>query len=154
MGENRAMGQPRDAEADAQLERDMAAVRKSEHEALTGGPWTMNPRRAGEAPVLTIDPAVQGGTVCVENSRVPASVIGGSVFAGDTPDEVAGDFGITRQQVLLCCWWWGDGEQFQRTKQGRAVRKRWGAWIDQAHLHFARMMHPDKLADPPAGGGP
>jgi len=107
-----------------------------------------------DRPVLTIDPAVQGGTVCVEDTRIPASQIGGSVFAGDSPDEVARDYGITRQQVLLCCWYWGDYEQFARTKQGRDVRKRWGAWLKTAHLHFARSLHPSKLDDPPIRAEP
>lgn len=108
-----------------------------------------NTRPVSVRPVLTIDPGVQGGAVCVDGTRIPASTVGSIVWQGDPVCDVAQDYGITRADVLLACWWWADQEQYQRTKFGRSVRKRWGAWIETAHAHFAHSLHIDKLDDPP-----
>jgi uncharacterized protein (DUF433 family) len=106
-----------------------------------------------ERNVLTIDPAVQGGAVCIPHTRIPAFTIGSMVFAGDRVDFIVDAYEIRREQVLLCCWYWGDFFQHGRGKQNRAIRQRWGAWLEEAHEHFARSLHPDKLDDPPREDG-
>lgn len=98
----------------------------------------------GERPILSISPAMQGGSVCIHGTRIPAEVIGGCVFAGDSVDAVADGYQLDRQEVLLACWWY-----VRERYADRKVRRRWGSWYEQAHLHFAQRLHPDKLDDPP-----
>lgn len=37
---------------------------------------------------ISIDPAIHRGEPCIMGTRVPVSVIGGSVADGDTPDQI------------------------------------------------------------------
>lgn len=75
-------------------------------------------------PVLTIDPKRQFGRVCIEGTRVPAEVVAQCVAAGDSVDETADDYGITRDQVLLACWWYATSGA-GRSKFDRAIRAAW-----------------------------
>ncbi len=38
--------------------------------------------------LITIDPAIHHGDPCIKGTRVPASVIAGSIADGDTPEEL------------------------------------------------------------------
>lgn len=103
-------------------------------------------------PFLSIDPAIQGGAVCIPGTRIPAEVIGGNVWAGESVADVAWEYDVSHEMVLLCCWWWGEDRRWLRGKHGRQVEREWGGWIDDAKRHFAKRLHPDKLADPPKRG--
>ena len=85
-----------------------------------------------DAPVLTIDPSRQFGRVCIEGSRIPAEVIAENVAAGDSVDEVAEGYAITRDQVLLACWWQVEVERMRRSrsKSAKALLAAWGPWAD------------------------
>lgn len=91
------------------------------------------PRLLPDRPVLTIDPALQFGRVCVENTRIPAESIAECVAAGDSVDEVAADYAITREHVLLACWWEVQVERARRSqsKRSRKLLEAWGEWADE-----------------------
>lgn len=104
-------------------------------------------------PILTIDPKRQFGRVCIEGTRVPAEVVGEAVAGGDSVDDVARDYDVTREQVLLACWWYavyveGHG------KFTKAVRAAWlggdyeASWATRA-LRVLGGHDPGPLEDPP-----
>ncbi len=51
-------------------------------------------------PHITIDPDVQFGQPVIANTRVPVAVVVGHLAAGDTTEEVAREFDLTREDVL------------------------------------------------------
>ena len=52
------------------------------------------------APRITADQSVCHGKPVVKGTRVPVAVLVGHVGAGDPIDEVAADYGVTRDDVL------------------------------------------------------
>ncbi len=52
------------------------------------------------APRIVADPVVHFGKPVIEGTRVPVEVIVGKVAGGMTQDEVAAEYGITREDVL------------------------------------------------------
>jgi uncharacterized protein (DUF433 family) len=51
-------------------------------------------------PRVVADPAIRHGKPVIEGTRVPVYVVVGHVAAGTPIDEVAEEFGITRDDVL------------------------------------------------------
>ncbi len=51
------------------------------------------------APRITVDSEVRFGKPVIEGTRVPVSVVVGAVAAGDTPEEVAREYGISIEDV-------------------------------------------------------
>ena len=51
-------------------------------------------------PRIVADPAIRHGTPVIEGTRVPVHVVVGHVAAGTPIDEVADEFGVTKDDVL------------------------------------------------------
>jgi uncharacterized protein (DUF433 family) len=72
-------------------------------------------------PVVTTDPAVRFGRPAIRG--ISTEIIAGMVYAGEDPETVAEDYGLTLHEVLLACWHEG-------TYGTRARRRLWKAWVD------------------------
>lgn len=105
-------------------------------------------------PHLTIDPAVQFGRPCIPETRVTAEAVAGCVAAGDSVDDVAHDYGVSRESVILACWWYAN-EPKGRGKWDRAVLAAWGAdhvewsWADRTIRSLGNHPGAGPLTDPP-----
>jgi uncharacterized protein (DUF433 family) len=51
------------------------------------------------APRISVDPAVCFGKPVIEGSRVPVSVVVGSIAAGDSFENVAREYGLTLDDI-------------------------------------------------------
>ncbi len=51
------------------------------------------------APRIAVDPEVRFGKPVIEGTRVPVALVVGAVAAGDTPEEVAREYGIAVEDV-------------------------------------------------------
>jgi uncharacterized protein (DUF433 family) len=51
------------------------------------------------APRIAVDPQIRSGKPVIEGTRVPVSVIVGAVAAGDSWQEIAGEYGITEEDI-------------------------------------------------------
>jgi uncharacterized protein (DUF433 family) len=99
-------------------------------------------------PTLTIDPGLQFGAVCLTNTRVPADAVAGCVFAGDSVDSTAENYGTDRNSVLLACWYEIERSRripkSYRTSRERDMVKRFGNWATQVFASLAEYDgHPD-----------
>lgn len=54
------------------------------------------------APHIAVDDQVRFGTPVVSGTRVAVATVLGHLAAGDTPEDIAQDYGITREAVLAC----------------------------------------------------
>jgi len=52
------------------------------------------------APHIVADPSIRSGRPVIEGSRVPVEVVVGQMGAGLTVEQVASEYGITREDVL------------------------------------------------------
>lgn len=52
------------------------------------------------APRIAVDEAVRSGRPVIKGSRVPVDVVLGQLAAGLTPEEVAEEYGLEREDVL------------------------------------------------------
>jgi uncharacterized protein (DUF433 family) len=52
------------------------------------------------APRIVVDPEIRTGRPVIRGTRVPVDVVVGQMAAGLTADEVADEYGITRDDVL------------------------------------------------------
>ncbi len=52
------------------------------------------------APHIVVDPEIRTGRPVIQGTRVPVDVVVGQMAAGLTADEVADEYGITRDDVL------------------------------------------------------
>ena len=104
-----------------------------------------------DRPKLSIDLAMQFGSVCVDGTRVPYESLSGAVFAGDSVDSTAKDFGVTREEVLLCCWWEVEVavQSGRQTKHEREVVERWGFWAVEVFRSLAHYPTAPDPIDPP-----
>lgn len=59
----------------------------------------------GSTPHVAIDPTIQYGQPCIGGTRITTETLAGRVWAGDTVDDTAFDFGLSREAVLVACWW-------------------------------------------------
>lgn len=91
-------------------------------------------------PVIHIDPGIRGGRPAI--AGVSCEAYAERVHAGESLDEVADDYGVTREQVLLACWWIATMERQPRWA------KAWENWGGQAHLSLWRGMY-DGIEGPP-----
>lgn len=104
-------------------------------------------------PVLTIDPRRQFGRVCIEGTRVPAESVAACVAGGDSVDETADNYNVTRDQVLLACWWYAWNVE-GRGKFAKAIRAAWNgedyetSWTTRA-IRVLGGHEPGPLEDPP-----
>lgn len=64
------------------------------------------------------DPAIRSGRPVIEGSRVPVDVVVGQMAAGLAADEVATEYGITREDVLAAL---GYAAHVLSSEQVRAV---------------------------------
>jgi uncharacterized protein (DUF433 family) len=51
------------------------------------------------APRIAVDPEIRFGKPVIEGTRVPVAIVVGAVAAGDTPEAVAREYGITVEDV-------------------------------------------------------
>ena len=51
------------------------------------------------APRVAVYPQVHSGKPVIEGTRVPVSVVVGAVAAGDSIEQIAGEYGITPEDV-------------------------------------------------------
>lgn len=54
------------------------------------------------APRIVVDETVRFGKPIIKGTRVAVATVLGHLAAGDVPDEVADDYGITKDDVLAC----------------------------------------------------
>jgi len=70
------------------------------------------------APHIVVDPEIRTGRPVISGTRVPIDVIVGQMAAGLTADEVADEYGITRDDVLAALAY---AARVLATEQVRAV---------------------------------
>jgi hypothetical protein len=68
------------------------------------------------------------------------------VWAGDSPDDVAGWYDVTRDDVLLCCWFYVDQGQLHPHRSLR--KRRWRAWHYRALRVLGGWLKDAELCDP------
>lgn len=71
-------------------------------------------------PVVTFDPAVRWGGPQIKG--IPTDAVAGMYWAGDSADEVAADYGLTRHELLVAFW-------FEGTHGG--YRRQWSDWAEK-----------------------
>jgi len=54
------------------------------------------------APRIAMDETVRFGKPVVLGTRVAVTTVLGHLAAGDTPEEIAQDYGLTKEDVLAC----------------------------------------------------
>jgi uncharacterized protein (DUF433 family) len=94
-----------------------------------------------DRPHVRIEPAMRFGQPAFHGVSVDA--IAGMVYAERGLDVVAGEYGLTRAQVIVACWYVG-------TYGDRRWRRRWGAWSKSVHGELWHC-HYD-VPDPPVNG--
>lgn len=92
-----------------------------------------------ERPYVSFDPAVYSGGPLV--SGAPVETIAGAIWAGDTIDDTADEYGITRWHVLTACWWIGEFGPWR-------WRRRWRNWAKAAHAQLWHGRY-ETIPDPP-----
>ena len=70
------------------------------------------------APHIVADPSIRSGRPVIQGSRVPVEVVVGQMAAGLAIEEVASEYGITREDVLAAL---GYAAQVLAFEQVRAV---------------------------------
>lgn len=85
---------------------------------------------ARHQPTISCDPLRQFGRPCITGTRITAETIAGSVWAGDSVDSVADNYGVDRLDVLWCCAWWIAEGGLHGTRGQR--RQRWMLWYEHA----------------------
>lgn len=79
-------------------------------------------------------------------TRVPAEIVAGRIWAGDSLESTAADFEISIPQALVACW-------FMASRSGsRTWKKRWGEWADEVfwdlwHQQYGVQFPPSKVVD-------
>ena len=101
---------------------------------------------AAPRPYVMFDPAQNFGAPSVADKRIPVAAVAGMVYAGETTEVVADEYGITRHAVLVACWWMARYGPWR-------YRWRWRKWLMEAEdpLWQGR---PDECPDPRAGRKP
>ena len=56
-------------------------------------------------PGVVLDPSVQFGEPCIQDTRIPTSALWSLVRGGDPPDLVARSYGITPQELTAALHW-------------------------------------------------
>lgn len=93
-------------------------------------------------------PCFAFGQPTLGNSAIEAESVGGLVWAGDSVQGLAEDYGITVDQVRLACWWWRRHHLhvIDTTDFGRL--KAWDRWADR-FLSWAGGHTDDNPGNPP-----
>ena len=78
-----------------------------------------------DRPMIVLDPGVNGGDPALYRSRVRVENILERLDAGDDPEDVAEDHGLTRGDVLVACWF------DARYGVDDHPRKEWLGWWEQ-----------------------
>lgn len=105
--------------------------------------------------VLTVIPGRSGGSPCFADTGAPVWAVAGALWGGDSVEQLADDYGITRADILVGCWFLGtygtEGAWWNGTKRhspGRIWLKRWGPWArDHSTLFWLSKF--DEIPDPP-----
>lgn len=88
-------------------------------------------------PAVTVQPGVNFGHPMV--GGCPVETVAGRVWAGDSVNDTAEDFGLSREQVLLACWYYARWYAV-------AYSDRWTAWAGAAEDALAARRD---FTDPP-----
>ncbi len=72
------------------------------------------------APGIAVDENVRFGKPVVKGTRVAVTTVLGHLAAGDTPEDIAEDYGITKDDVLACVAY---AQHVLEQDQIRAVRR-------------------------------
>lgn len=111
------------------------------------------------SPYVGISPAMKSGQPTINNTRLPVYIVCGHVWLGETVDEVAAEFDITRGDVLVACWYAGTYGLPSERRLGLAPkpkwRQRWGVWAESVRdaLWATRSVDYDTIPDPPDRDG-
>ena len=101
----------------------------------------MTGRDADADSSLTIHPAYAFGAVCVGSTAIPASIVAGRLWAGDTLTVIAADYGISRRQAVTACWWGVraavETAPSRRNALDKQIVERWDGWESEAYLYLA-----------------
>lgn len=89
------------------------------------------PATPASRPVITVDPRVRFGHPHIRGVATDVPV--GMLVAGEAPDTVAEEFGLTYAELVLCCW--------HEAMYGVPHRRRaWKAWLNR---HGSAFHHGD-----------
>jgi uncharacterized protein (DUF433 family) len=105
-----------------------------------------------DRPRVTVDPGVRFGAPAVKGVSVEA--IAGMLWAGESVDVVADEYGLTRAEVIVAAWYAGQyGLPGKRRRLAATPlwRRRWGKWAESVNgdLWRASTVDYDKIPDPP-----
>lgn len=89
--------------------------------------------------VVSIDPGVRFGRPHI--GGISCEALAETVYGGDTCEDVAAVYGLTRAEVLTACWWAG-------LEGPPKWRRRWAAWAAGVHPELAKRAY-DTIPDPP-----
>lgn len=92
-------------------------------------------------PFVGISPGMRSGQPTVNHTRLSVEAITEYVWAGDGLDWLAGEYDVTRPDILVACWYRG-------TYGSRKWRQRWGPWAEQVHGELWH--HRYDIPDPPS----
>lgn len=100
-------------------------------------------------PAITIDPAVRFGYPHIRG--IPTDAIAGMVWAGETPEVVCEDYGITRYELLLACWY---EASYRPVAPGKsAYRQAWARWAKDVFQLLALGAATELIPTPPDKDG-
>ena len=110
-----------------------------------------------DRPYITVDPQVRFGRPRIRDTGVTIGDVVGRVWGGDSAEDVAEDYDLTRADVLVACWFvaaYGaedvaaqlDGH-FKRW--GRTLSRRWEQWADASTVALGKGEY-DDVPDPPS----
>lgn len=111
--------------------------------------------RSGQ-PYIAVRPSMRSGQPTLNNTRLTVDAVVGMLWAGESVDEVADEYGIDRHTVLVAAWYAGSHGLPGARRKGLAAthwwRERWGVWADQAHdaLWATKNRDVDAIPDPPS----
>lgn len=97
-------------------------------------------------PVVTVEPGVGFGRPTVRGISV--EVLAGMVWAGDSVDELAEQYEITRYEVLVACWFQARHGHFGRGRDDVAWKAAWRPWLEAVEEPLWRGQY-DQVPDPP-----
>lgn len=99
--------------------------------------------------MVTVDPAVGWGRPMVRGS--PTFAVAGAYWAGDSADDTAADFGLTRHELLVAFWFeatHGDYHAQWREWAEKVAYPRLAGWVKPLDAD-SLPLPPDKHGDCP-----
>jgi uncharacterized protein (DUF433 family) len=76
-------------------------------------------------PFVVVDPAQNFGRPALSRTRVAVGDVVAVLLAGEDPDSLCADFGLTRGDLLVACWF-----AARYGVEGRP-RGEWAAWLEE-----------------------